>query len=344
MSRILKSAALAAGLAVVLSWGGLGPARAEASAPPAVAAAPDYSWQDSLKRQTGLVSLPAAKASLNLGDDYYFIGPEDSRRVLVEGWGNPPDAADGVLGMIFPKRFKPLDDGSWGAVITYNPIGYVSDKDARTADYTKLLADMRSGEAENNESRRKAGYPELTLVGWAEPPRYLSDNHVVIWARELAVSTSPHHGLNYDIRVLGREGVISLNVVAGMADLADVRDAAAGIARTAQYDSGMRYADYREGIDKSSGIGIAGLVAAGVGVAAAKKLGLLGILLVFGKKLIVLVLAAFGGLAAWLRRQFGMAPKAAPKRARAAPMQFGEDPPASNPIEGGRRDGGDLIT
>lgn len=347
MHRFLKSAALAAGLAVVLSVGGM--AIAQSPPPPPVAVAPqDLSWQDSLKRQTGRVSIPGAHATLDLGDDYYYIGPDDSRKVLVDGWGNPPDAANNVLGMIFPKRFKPMDDDSWGAVITYNDIGYVSDDDARTADYQKLLDDMRSGEAADNQARREKGYPELNLVGWAEPPRYVADTHVVIWARELAVSGKTNHGLNYDIRVLGREGVLSLNVVAGMADLADIHDAASGIARTAQFDAGSRYADYREGVDKSAGIGIAGLVAAGVGVAAAKKLGLLGLLLVFGKKLIVFVVAGFGMLMAWLRRQFGLKPAAAKTR-KAMPAQFGGPeqavgaPPPANPIEGGRS-GGDIVS
>ncbi|MDQ0464648.1 putative membrane-anchored protein [Caulobacter ginsengisoli] len=344
MSRLFRTVALAAGLAVLLAWiGPAAPALAQ-GAPPAVAPAqPDYSWQDSLKRQTGRIALPDGKASLDLGDDYYFIGKDDARKVLVDGWGNPPNAVDGVMGMIFPKRFKPMDEGSWGAVITFDPVGYVSDKDARTADYAKILEDIKSADAADNVERKKQGFPEINVVGWAEPPKYLPDGHVVIWARDLISSASQNHSLNYDIRVLGREGVLSLNVVAAMDDLANVRDAADGIARTAVFDQGQQYADYKEGVDKAAGFGIAGLVAAGAGVAVAKKAGLLGLILLFGKKFLVLILAFFGGAVAWLRRLVGLKPKA--PAVRPAPADFSEPlaSPSANPIEGGSK-GGDLIS
>lgn len=273
----------------------------QAAAPPS----PDYSWQDAIPRQTGTVELPGGDASLVLGDDYYFIDAAGARKVLIDGWNNPPDVVDGVLGMIFPKRFKPMDDASWGGVITFNESGWVSDKDAAKTDYNKLLKSLREGEDEQNRERQKQGYPTINLVGWAERPSYNPANHVAIWARELAFNSGPDHGLNYDIRVLGRTGVLSINVVAGMGDLADVHAAAGQISRTVAFKSGSTYGDYQPGVDKAAGYGIAGLIAAGAGVAAVKKLGLLGIILAFGKKFIVIIVAAFGGVAAWFRRQFG---------------------------------------
>lgn len=275
------------------------------SSPPAVtASAPDLSWQDRLERHTGVVDLPQAKARLNLGSDYYYLDAAASRRVLVEGWGNPPEAANGVLGMIFPARFKPLDGPSWGAVISYDDVGYVADKDARDTDYDKLLDDLRKGEADENAEREKAGYPTLHLVGWAERPSYDATRHVVVWARELKAGNASVDTLNYDIRLLGRQGVLSLNVVSSINDLPEVRAAADRIAGQAGFTSGQAYADFRKGQDKMAEFGVAGLIAAGVGAAAAKKLGLLAILVLFLKKGAVLLVAAFGGVAAWFRKTF----------------------------------------
>jgi hypothetical protein len=89
-----------------------------------------------------------------------------------------------------------------------------------------------------------------------------------------------------------------------MAKLDETRTAAARFARAAEFDQGARYADYMLG-DAKAEYGVAGLVAAGVGVAAAKKLGLLAVILAFGKKFIVLIIAGLALLGGVFRRFFG---------------------------------------
>lgn len=272
------------------------PLAAQAQAAPSEASL--NALRDSLKPQRGVVAIPKAKAHLNLGKAYYFLGPDEAKRVLVEGWGNPPDAAENVLGIVFPEGKTFLDD-TWGAVITYEETGYVSDKDAKTQDYDKLLADMKAGDAEDNAARAKAGFPPITLVGWAQPPSYDAARHDLIWARELQ-SGGGANGLNYDVRHLGRHGVLSLNMVSSMPQLASVRAGAQGLAKTVEFDTGARYADFEKG-DKTAGFGLAGLVAAGAGVAVAKKAGLIALVLGLGKKGLA-ILVAFGAAAlAWLR-------------------------------------------
>lgn len=278
-----------------------------ADQPPAPVAAsqPDISWQDRLQHRTGVIALPVAHARLNLGSDYYFLDAAAAKRVLTEGWGNPPEAGEGVLGMIVPTRFKPLEAASWGAVITYQDVGYVSDKDARTTDYDKLLDQLRESEGDSNARRQEAGYPAIHLAGWAERPSYDPARHLVIWAQDLAIGGSDTHSLNYDIRLLNKQGVLSLNVISSMADLQDVRAAAGSIAKAAVFDAGSTYADYQKGRDKAAEFGVGGLVAAGLGVAVAKKFGLLAILLVVLKKGFVVIAAALASGAAWFRRAFG---------------------------------------
>ena len=257
-----------------------------------------------LKPQFGVVKLPAAKATLNLGEDYYFLDAADSRRVLVDGWGNPPGAETGVLGMIFPKGMTFVDDNSWGAVVTHLKTFYVSDKAARTEDYDKVLAQMKEGEVERNEALIREGYTPSTLIGWAQPPTYDAERHDLIWARDIQFGQQAEHTLNYDVRHLGREGVLSMNLVSSMSQLSQIRDAASDLAKTAEFDAGSRYADYEEG-DKVAGYGLAGLVAAGAGLAVAKKAGLIAILLVFLKKGAVFLFAGAAGAMAWLKTKFG---------------------------------------
>lgn len=252
-------------------------------------------FEQSLDKQTGDIPIGPAKAVLKLGDAYYFLGAADARRVLVDMWDNPPDAVDGVLGLVLPKD-KTSYDNVWGAVITYDASGHVSNDEAAKEDFDAALEAMRSGEEDRNAARKQQGYPASHLVGWAQPPSYDAGQHSLVWARDFRIDGDRNDSLNYDVRLLGRDGVLSLNMVSDMPHLAEVRTAAASFAQTAAFRPGARYADFNASTDKAAGYGLAGLVAAGAGVAVAKKAGLLAIILAFGKKAIALVAVAFAFL------------------------------------------------
>ena len=282
--------------------------------------------RDSLKPVRGDIPLAEAKARLNLAKGYYFLGPADARRVLTEGWGNPPSTADGVLGLIFPEGKTFLDEDSWGAVVTYEPTDYVEDKDAGSADYDKLLEQMRSSEPDANAERKKAGFGPIHLVGWAQPPTYDAARHDLIWARELQFGATEVHTLNYDVRHLGRHGVLSLNMVATMSLLPTVRTGAQDLARTVEFEPGARYADFKKG-DKTAGYGLAGLVAAGAGLAVAQKAGLVGVILLFLKKGIAIFAIAGAAIAGWFRKMFGGKPKTAAVAPSVTEAETPEDQP-----------------
>lgn len=259
----------------------------------------------SLTRQTGVVALPAANAQLDLGTRYYFLDASDARRVIEGPWGNPKGSADGVLGMVFPANMTPLDPDGWGAVVTYLNSGYVADKDARSTDYAKVLDQLRQGEDQDNADRQKQGFPAVHLVGWGQPPSYDAAHHALIWARDVKFGDQTDDSLNYDVRVLGRRGVFSLNIVSTMSQLPQIRAAAQELETTASFTPGARYADFQPGTDKTAEYGLAGLILAGAGLAVAKKIGLIAIALLFLKKGIAIIVAAAAGLWAWLRRKLG---------------------------------------
>jgi uncharacterized membrane-anchored protein len=258
----------------------------------------------SLKPVAGDVRIDAAKAVLHLGDRYYFLPATDAKRVLTEAWGNPPEAVSDVLGLVMEKGKSPLDD-AWGAVITYRDTGYVSDSDATSQDYDAVLQSMKEGETEENAQRKAAGFPTLNLLGWAQPPSYNAGAHSLIWARELASSDSKIHGLNYDVRLLGRSGVLSLNMVATMPMLAEVRAAANSFGQAVDFESGARYADYNAATDKAAGYGLAGLVGGGAAVAVAKKAGILVLLAKFWKLILVGLAVGGGAVLTFFRNLFG---------------------------------------
>lgn len=261
-------------------------------------------FEASLHPQSGTIQVPGAHATLKLGDDYYFLPATDAKRVLTEGWGNPPDAVANVLGMVFPKG-RTSYDGTWGAVIQYEETGHISDADAAEQDYDQVLANMKAGEEESNKAAREAGYAGATLNGWAQPPTYDATSKTLIWARNIKFDGTDYNTLNYDVRSLARTGVLSMNMVDSMDHLPVVKTAASDLGKTVQLNPGSRYADFNSATDATAEYGLAGLVAAGAGVAVAKKVGILGIILLFLKKAGVFLLAGAAAAFAWIKRKLG---------------------------------------
>ena len=248
----------------------------------------------SLHFKEGEIAVPGAQARFKLGPDFSYLEQADARRVVEQLWGNPPD--ESVLGLVVPRGRGLLDQHGWAVVVTYSDDGYVSDEDAAKIDYAKLLKDMQAETRAANGERKDAGYEAVNLVGWAVPPRYDGASKKLYWAKELDFAGTDQHTLNYDIRVLGRRGYLSLNAVAGVSDLADVQSGMQQLLPMTEFDAGSRYADYDAKNDKLAAYGIAALIGGGI----AAKAGLfakLGVLLLAGKKFVVLLLA--GGVAAW---------------------------------------------
>lgn len=255
----------------------------------------------SLTFQQGKITLPGNIATLDLPPSFRYLSPADATKVLVDGWGNPPGFES--LGMIVPAGTSVLSQDGWGVVITYDKDGHVKDDDADSIKYDELLKQMQEGLASANEERKKAGYPAMRLIGWAEQPSYEKSSHKLYWAKELQTEGAPQNGLNYNIRVLGREGVLVLNAVASMDQIGKVKTEMKQVTAFTDFTPGNRYTDFNSGTDKVAEYGIAALVAGGV----ASKLGLFGklmALLVAFKKVIFLAIAgAFGAVLKFFKRE-----------------------------------------
>lgn len=268
----------------------------EAEPSPADIDAAKAEFERGLRYRTGVIPVGDGIATLRLPASLRYLGPDDATKVLVDAWGNPPEAAEGTLGMVLPASLSPLDERGWAVIVEFSEEGYIKDDDAAEIDYAELLKSMQKATTEENAERKKAGFGVVSLVGWAEPPHYDAATHKLFWAKELAFEEADGNTLNYSVRVLGRRGVLELNAVAGMDQLDQIRAAMPEVIAATEFNEGHRYADFDEGSDKVATYGIAALVAG----AAASKGGLLkGLLiaLVAGKKLVVGVAVA---AAAWV--------------------------------------------
>jgi uncharacterized membrane-anchored protein len=196
---------------------------------------------EAMDYQQGVVPLGAGGVKLDVPPKFYVLGPVDAKRVLVEVWGNPPNSANGVLGIILPAVKMPIED-TWGAVIRFDEDGYVSDEEAGKIDYADLLKSMQDGTAEASAEREKAGFGSMKLIGWASQPYYDAVQKKLHWAKELEFNGKSPHTLNYDVRALGRRGVLKINFVADMGDLPVIRSVIPDVLQMAQFEPGSRYA------------------------------------------------------------------------------------------------------
>lgn len=247
-------------------------------------------FEASLNKQTGTIYLNQANVELNVPEGFFYLSPSDSNKVLVDFWGNPPGTD--TLGMLFPSNQQIIEGTGWGMTIEYEDSGYVSDEDAQDIDYAEMLSDMKSDTRAWNKERIAQGYEPIQLVGWAAQPKYDSFGKKLHWAKEIKFGDAEENTLNYNIRILGRKGVLVMNFIASMEQLSEIEQQIDSVMNIANFKAGNTYAEFDPEYDKIAAYGIGALVAGKV----AAKAGFFGVILLFLKKFWFLVIAAFVGL------------------------------------------------
>ncbi|MBS1513074.1 MAG: DUF2167 domain-containing protein [Bacteroidetes bacterium] len=260
------------------------------------------SIEHAMKYSTGSITLPNGHAKLNVPAGFKYLNAEQSNYVLTEVWGNPKQ--DGILGMIFPENGSPVSDGPYAFVIKYEEIGYVKDEDADKINYDDLLKQIQKDEDEANKTRKAEGYPAIHMVGWASPPFYDKTNKVLHWAKNISFEGEDENTLNYEVRLLGRKGVLSMNAVASMKNIDSVKRDINTILAMPSFTDGNTYKDFDSKTDNVAAWTIGGLVAGKVLL----KVGfwaVLGKFFIAAWKFIVLGVAAVWGA---IKKFFGRKP------------------------------------
>jgi uncharacterized membrane-anchored protein len=244
--------------------------------------------------ESGKIKLTEGDGTLNVPKGFKFLNGEQTQNILSNLWGNPEDKS--VLGSLVPDGKGVTHANSWMFVISYQGDGYVKDDDAGDIDYDDLLKTMKEDVASENEERKKAGYPEVQLIGWASTPFYDNNLKVLHWAKELQFGQDKEHTLNYDLRVLGRKGMYNISAVAGVQQLAEVKASIPGIVKSVEFNDGNKYLDFDADTDTVAAWTIGGLVAGKV----LAKVGFFAILAKFGKVIVIGIIAAFAALKKFL--------------------------------------------
>lgn len=234
-------------------------------------------------------------AEIKLPAGFAFTGTQGAQD-LLEIYGNPPNS--GILAAIVPED----EEADWTLVFQFDDIGYVDDSDRDALDADALIKAFRDGIPAGNRERRSMGLEELHGMGWQVPPFYDPQTNNLTWGLKLDFASGS--AINYDIRILGRRGVMQATLVGAPETYAAALPQVKTLLADFSYLSGNKYAEWSQG-DKVAGVGLAGLVAGG-GVVAAAKTGLLAkiglILAKGGKGLIIGLIVLFATLGSFFKR------------------------------------------
>lgn len=260
---------------------------------------PDVQFQiDSIEKtftyEHGTITLKNGIGQIVVPDGFKYLNPAQAERVIVDLWGNP-GGENITLGLILPENQGVLNERGYVFNIQYDEIGYVKDNDADKIDYDELMTEMKKEAVEANKQREEQGYEPIYMVGWAAKPFYDGNKKILHWAKEIKFGTNEVNTLNYNVRVLGRKGVLVLNAIATMADLPLVKKDVPLVLDIVQFNDGFKYQDFDPKIDEVAAWTIGGLVAGKL----LAKVGFFAVLLKFWK---LIAIAIFGFLGAFWKK------------------------------------------
>ena len=270
------------------------------------------SLEAKLNYQTGTIQFDSL-GEINVPQGFRYLDANQTEYVLTELWGNPDGS--GTLGMLVPDNLSVMADNSWAFIITYDAMGYVKDDDADDIDYEELLEEMKADTEEANKEREQLGYSLVHLVGWASEPYYDAEKKTLHWAKELRFAENETTTLNYNVRMLGRKGVLVMNAVSTMNELPLVKENIAKVQASFQFAEGMKYENFDPELDEVAAWTIGGLVAGKM----LAKAGILAFLLKYIKLVGLGLLAVGGAIWKWFKG-----------RKRENPYASTTPPPAQN--------------
>lgn len=249
-------------------------------------------------------------AQIKVPQSFQFADASGARRFL-ELTHNPPSEQE--LGIITPVLRKGDDENSkfFFVLFDFDDTGYVQDTEKSTIDADALLKSMQKNTEAENATRKERGWSGFHLTGWQTSPFYDPVTHNLTWGT-IGHSDDAKEGesVNYATRILGRHGVMRVDLVLDPRQVHEVLPSFQGLLSGFSFEPGSRYADFVKG-DRVAAYGLTALIAGGA-TAVALKTGLLAKLLAMLAGLWKLIAIAFAAslaraknTIAAIKRRFG---------------------------------------
>ena len=140
----------------------------------------------------------------------------------------------------------------------------------------------------------------MQVIGWQQPPFYDVATNNLTWSILGHSQNEEGNVLNRSVRLLGRSGVMKLDMVASPESAVANLPRFNNIVKGFHYTTGNAYAEFKSG-DKVATIGLTALVAGGAGAILVKS----GLLAKFWKLIVVAFVAVASALKKGWNRLFG---------------------------------------
>lgn len=224
-------------------------------------------------------------ANINLPEGYMFAD-KNNTQYFLDATQNLPSGRE--LGIVASSN------GGWFAIFEFSETGYIKDDEKSSLDADELLKSLKEGTEKANEERKKRGWAVLDIIGWQQVPHYDTNTNNLEWA--IRGQSASDQIINYNTKLLGRKGVMSVTLVCDPSKLAaNITDYKMIIANY-EFSKGNRYAEFIKG-DKVAEYGLTGLIVGGAAAVAAKA----GVF----KWLWKVLLAGVIGIGAFFKKIFG---------------------------------------
>lgn len=224
------------------------------------------------------------QAELEVPEGGVFADGPATRR-LLERSGNLTTGRE--LGMLLADEAQVL--------FQFEPVGYVKDDDKDQLDAEQMLTSLREGQDEANKELERRGMPQLSIDRWQVKPHYDPATRNLEWGPVVRNVENGRETTNYNVRLLGRRGVMEVTLLSPPAKLDAVLPWFRTVLTRHTFKQGEDYASFVRG-DKVAEYGLAALITGGA-VAVAAKTGLLS-------KFWKFIVLGIAGLVALLKKLF----------------------------------------
>ena len=210
-------------------------------------------YNQTFTRLRGEVELLNGDAKISVPEGFYFHDADQTSKLMEELTGFP--AESDVLGMMMADGTDPLDSKGWRLMVRFDDIGRVeADTGDINADAT--LQEFRSQADRTSLGNASGRGAPIELLGWAAAPELDTDSMSFSWGVDLVDFTRNLDLVDYRVNMLGREGVLKLELVASGFDRDAIHAFGAQMDKLASFNKGARYQDFSADVDKVAQVDI----------------------------------------------------------------------------------------
>src|SRR5262249_14746796 len=135
----------------------------------------------------------------------------------------------------------------WSAYFSYEGKGHIKDDDKDELDAAKLLETMQESCKAANLERKKRGFDEFEIAGWAVPPHYDAATHNLEWGTRIRPNGGGEETINYEVRLLSRLGFVESMLVCSPEELEVALPQFRGLIAAVEFFPGQHYDEVKPG-------------------------------------------------------------------------------------------------